>query len=246
MSASSDSRSATDRHPAPSTGLASRLLARMFFRQAVVADNVVAAPSMHLITLEGAELRDLRWAPGDKLQIRIGSGMATRTYTPLRWDPVRGSVQILAHALAAGPGSEWVRRAAPGDAVSLAGPRRSLALSAVDPQRGVIVGDETVIGLAAAWRPAHALFEASNQPAIQALLDSMGLQATAMTTQANEIHLDALSNAALCLDGPDVCFVLAGRAQTVRHVLRTLRAQGVSSRRILTKGYWAEGKTGLD
>ncbi|MBL8316740.1 MAG: siderophore-interacting protein [Rubrivivax sp.] len=232
--------------PDPALGLTARLLARMFFRPAEVSENRAIAAGMHLITLQGPALRELRWAAGDKLQVRISPGLLTRTYTPILWDTEHGRTQLLAHALAVGPGSEWVRRASPGQPVSLFGPRRSLALSDIDPMLGVLVGDETAIGLAAAWRPSHAVIEAVNQPAIQGLLDQLQLPATAMAAQPDGVHLDALANAALGLATPDTRFVLAGRARTVQHVMRALRQHGVAPHRILTKAYWAEGKMGLD
>lgn len=230
----------------PHTGMAARLLARVFFRAAEVAENRLIAGGMHLITLQGPALRDLHWVMGDKLQVRIGPGLLTRTYTPIHWDAANGRTQILAHALAAGPGSEWARRASPGQAVSLFGPRRSLTLVDIDHRQGVLLGDETAIGLAAAWRPANAVIEAVNRAAIQSLLEKMDLTATAMAAQTDGLHLDAMANAALGLRGAQTHFVLAGRARTVQHLLGALRRQGVPSTRILTKAFWADGKTGLD
>jgi ferric-chelate reductase (NADPH) len=233
----------TDEQPA---GLAARLIAQLLFRKAHVSANVRVAPGMHLITLQGPELQAVRWTVGDKLQVRLGAALQTRTYTPLSWDVDTGATQILAHALALGPGSEWVYRAAVGQPVSLFGPRRSLDLSRFDPSASVLLGDETAIGLVAAWRPGHALIETRDRPAIQALLDSMGLAGTAMAAQANALHLDALANAALGLAGPDTRFVLVGRARTVQHLLKALRQAGVRANRLLTKAYWADGKAGLD
>lgn len=228
------------------SGLAARLITRLFFRNAEVCENQLVAPAMHLITLQGPDLQALRWSPGDKLQIRLGASFQTRTYTPMSWDAAAGRTQILAHALAPGPGSEWAYRAAAGQAVSLFGPRRSLDLARLDPRAAVVVGDETAIGLVAAWRPLHALIETGQRPAVQGLMDSMELVGTAMASQADDLHLDALANAALGLAAHDTRFVLVGRARTVQHLLRALRRQGVSANRILTKAYWADGKTGLD
>ena len=87
------SDAALRRDPAP--GLAARLLTRIFFRPAAVMENRQVAEGLHLITLEGAALRDLPWSPGDKLQVRIGPGLLTRTYTPTCWDTAHGSTQIL-------------------------------------------------------------------------------------------------------------------------------------------------------
>lgn len=227
-------------------GLLPRLVTRLFFRAATVAENRRLADGLHLVTLEGPALRGAAWTPGDKLQLKTGAGLLTRTYTPIEWDPAAGRTRWLAHALAPGPGSEWVRRAAPGDLVSVMGPRRSLDLSGFDARRSVLVGDETAIGLAAAWRPAHAIFESGQRGAVQQVLDTLRLPATAIARQHLELHLDALANAMLCLAAPDTTFVLAGRARTLQHLLHALRSDGVDARRICTKAHWADGRMGLD
>lgn len=231
---------------APSEGLVPRLMTRLFFRGAQVSGNQRIAPGLHRITLQGPALRGLRWFPGDKLQLKLGPGLRTRTYTPIRWDAERGETEFIAHTLAAGPGSDWVRHAAPGQAVQVMGPRASLDLARFDPSRALLAGDETAIGLAAAWRPLHAFFEVDGAAGCTDLLRSLDLQATVVGRQPGDLQLDALANALLGLARPDSQFVLAGRARSVQHLLRALRVAGVPSGRILTKAYWAEGKVGLD
>jgi NADPH-dependent ferric siderophore reductase len=237
--------------PAPASsapeveGLVPRLLTRWLFREASVVHNDLVAPGLHRIELFGPALRGAQWTVGDKLQIRMGSGLQTRTYTPLYWDAVEGRTAILAHALAAGPGSEWVRRAGPGQQLSLFGPRRSLDLSALPAAEGVLVGDETSIGLAAAWRPASTILEVDQAAALQPLLGSLGINATLLAQRDEEHHLERLVEAALA-QGPDRHFVLVGRARTIQVLRRALREHGVASGRILTKAYWADGKAGLD
>ena len=232
--------------PASSEGLLPRLLTRLLFRQATVADHQPLGAGMHLITLAGPALRGARWRPGDKLKIKLGPGLQTRTYTPIDWDAGQGRTTLLVHALAWGPGSEWVRRAQAGRPVAVFGPRPALDLATFDARAGVLVGDETAIGLAAAWRPAQSIFEAGDRAGVQALVDSLDLPATAITRHTDDLHLDALANAMLGLVQPDSRFVLAGRARTVQHLLRALKHSGVGSERIRTKAYWAEGKAGLD
>lgn len=232
--------------PEPDTGPAARLLTKLFFRAAEVVENRRLDGGMHLITLQGAAWREARWRPGDKLQVKVGPGLLTRTYTPIHWDAETGRTQILAHALAVGPGSEWVRRASPGQAVWCFGPRRSLDLAELDPHQGVLLGDETTLGLAAAWRPREVLIEVGNPPAARRLLATIGLPATVMTRHPDGAHLHTLVHAALDLRAPSTNYVCAGRARSVQHLVRSLKAAGVPSKRILTKAYWADGKTGLD
>jgi NADPH-dependent ferric siderophore reductase len=138
-----------------------------------------------------------------------------------------------------------VRRARPGQPVAVFGPRLSLDLAALDARRGVLVGDETAIGLAAAWQPAHAVIEVDRAPALRPALQALGLKPALVERQAEARHDQALADAALAT-GPDRHFLLVGRAHTVQALLRTLRQHGVASSHIRTKAYWADGKTGLD
>lgn len=232
--------------PAGPPGLATRLVTRLLFRPAEVTHNQRLAPGLHRIGLAGPALRGLAWAPGDKLQLQLGGGLKTRTYTPICWDAQAGSTQLLAHALAPGPGSEWVRRAQPGQQVRVFGPRRSLDLAAWDPAHAVVVGDETTLGLAAAWRPAHTLLEADHACALHDLLHGLHLHAAVIPRQPRDQHLPTLTATLLGLVEPGMQVVLAGRARTLQHLLRALRGAGMGASRIRTKAYWADGKMGLD
>lgn len=223
-----------------------RLLTRLFFRQAVITAHQALAPGLFMISVQGQALEGLSWSPGDKLQIKVGPGMTNRTYTPIDWNPETGETRFVAHALAHGPGSEWVRHARVGQSVSVMGPRRSLDLSASPAATGVLVGDETSISLAAAWRPARIVLEVDRPEHIHALLRTWHLQAELVARQSDDAHLPALS--ALVLAGAEAAsrYVLTGRARTIQSLLPTLRADGVPRNRLLSKAYWAAGKTGLD
>lgn len=239
-------REAASGRPPAGDGVVSRLLTRLLFRQAEIVENRELASGLHLLTLEGPALRDLAWMPGDKIQVKLGSGMSTRTYTPIDWEAQQGRTRFIAHALTTGPGSLWVRNARPGEPVRLFGPRKSLDLSRLDTQTRVLVGDETAIGLAAAWHPTHTVFEVGDRTAAQSVTDRLDLPATLIARQQDDGHLETLADILFRLPGRDTGFVLAGRARTIQHLLKALRKNGVSTDRILTKAYWAEGKVGLD
>jgi len=236
--------------PAPESGgldrALPRLLTRLFFRHAVITAHQALAPGLFMISMQGQALKGLTWSPGDKLQIKVGPGMTNRTYTPIDWNPETGETRFVAHALAHGPGSEWVRHARVGQSVSLMGPRRSLDLSAWPAATGVLVGDETSISLAAAWRPARIVLEVDQPERIHALLQTWQLQAELVARQSDDAHLPALS--ARVLSGAEAAsrYVLTGRARSIQNLRSALRAQGVSRDRLLSKAYWAAGKTGLD
>ena len=50
---------------------------------------------MRRIVLGGEALRGIAWTPGDKLQIRQGHGLQTRTYTRIEWPPTLGELLFL-------------------------------------------------------------------------------------------------------------------------------------------------------
>lgn len=227
-------------------GLVTRLVMRAFFRQAKVVSNVAIAPALHRITLEGDALRGVAWQPGDKLQIRLGHGLQTRTYTPTEWDPVAGGTAFLAYTQASGPGSLWAARAMPGEPVEVMGPRTSLALEGLDPADGVVLGDETAVGLALAWGAGRAVLELSDPESLVALCHAQGLRSTLLAKQTDGHCLEEMER--VMWDGatPRTHFVLAGRASTVQRLHHRLRAGSVPARRIHTKAYWADGKLGLD
>ncbi|PTT79594.1 siderophore-interacting protein [Pelomonas sp. HMWF004] len=221
-------------------------LTRLFFHEAEVQANEALAPGLHRITLQGPQLRRLLWSPGDKLQLKLGRGMVTRTYTPMQWDTEAGRTDFIAHTLATGPGSDWVRDAAPGVPVAVFGPRSSLALNELDPADSLLVGDETSLSLAAAWRPARVLLEAGVPTAVQQVADVLGLRAWVVARLPGHMHWSELAAMMRTAVGPSTRVVLTGRAATVQHLLRQLKAHGIAASRIHTKAYWADGKAGLD
>lgn len=230
----------------PPTGAVPRLLAKLFFAEAVATGNVEIAPGLHIITIAGDGLRLARWMVGDKIQIRIGSGLQTRTYTPMDWDTATGTTRILAHRFTDGPGSRWVQSIAPGFPVSLFGPRRSLNVSAFDASETVVVGDETAIGLAASSEANRFVMEARDAGVASAALDALKIGGAVVQRQTGDEHLTSLSEEMLQGLTSETTFVLAGRAKTIQHLIGVLRRRDIHSRRIAVKAYWADGKAGLD
>ncbi len=221
-------------------------LTRLFFHEAEVQTNEVLAPGLHLITLHGPQLRGRLWSPGDKLQLKLGRGMQTRTYTPMTWDSDAGRTSFVAHTLARGPGSDWVHQAAPGQPLAVFGPRASLALTELAPADSLLVGDETALSVAAAWRPAQVLLEANIPTAVCMAAQALGLPVRAVARAPADSHWPDLATLMRASIGPNTHIVLVGRAATVQHLLRRLKGAGVHASRIRTKAYWADGKTGLD
>ncbi len=238
--------------PPPPPGPVTRTLLRWFLRHARIAAVETLSPHFRLADLEGEALRNVGWTPGQKIQVAMGSGLATRTYTPMSWDAEDGRTRMLAFAHGDGPGSRWASGLREGDTCRFFGPRRSLDLSGLAPPV-VLFGDETSFGLAAALGggPQAAgtvhVFEVSDVAESRPVLEAVGLgQATLIERIADDAHLAAVEAEMPRLAASGAHFVLTGKASSIQRVSRALKAAGVVSSRMTTKAYWAPGKSGLD
>ncbi len=182
----------------------------------------------------------------------MGSGLSARTYTPMSWDADSGRTQMLTFAHGDGPGSRWARELSEGDTCRFFGPRRSLDLSGLESPM-VLFGDETSFGLAAALRAcpqadgAVHVFEASDVAESRQVAEAIGLgQTTLIERITGDAHLATAEAELSRLAASGAHFVLTGKASSIQHVSRALKAVGVVSSRVKTKAYWAQGKIGLD
>ncbi len=238
--------------PFPQPGPVTRTLLRWLMRPARVAAVKTRSPHFRLVELEGEALKNVAWTAGQKVQVSMGSGLSTRTYTPMSWDTASGRTQMLTFAHGDGPGSRWASDLNEGDTCQFFGPRRSLDLSDLDSP-AVLFGDETSFGLAAALRdsPRGAgtihVFEVSDVAESRQVAEAIGLgQAMLIERIAGDAHLAVAEAELLRLAASGAHFVLTGKASSIQRVGRALKAAGVVSSRLKTKAYWAPGKIGLD
>jgi NADPH-dependent ferric siderophore reductase len=245
---------ATDSPERPGAGAPGRLskaLTRLFMKPATIVANERLSDRFHLITLEGPALAGVAWGPGQKVQIAMGSAFVTRTYTPIEWNASAGRACILGYAHGEGPGSDWVRSVAPGDACDVFGPRASLDLGRL-PGPLVVAGDETSIGLAYAAthqdpaRRVSACLEVTDVESVRHVAAHLGLEDMALFAKSgDEAHLAGMEAALAEGLATGASFVLTGKAGTIQRLRQSLRVQ-MPTARLATKAYWAPGKTGLD
>lgn len=233
-------------------GRLGRALIRLLMKQARIVEAEPVAEGFRLLTLESHEFKKLHWIPGQKVQIAMGSAFVARTFTPIEWDAVAGRTRILGYAHGDGPGSAWISNARAGDECDVFGPRASLDVGRANGMC-VVLGDETSIGLAyAASRhvpgsPMQCLLEvnvAADAHAALARLDLGGAELFERTQ--NEAHLADIERRLPALVAAGATFVLTGKASSIQRLRRALKALGTSSSRVMTKPYWAPGRTGLD
>jgi len=233
-------------------GRLSQALIRLLMKRATVTANETLAQGFRLITLEGPALRNVVWTPGQKIQIAMGSAFLARTYTPIAWNAATGRACILGYAHGTGPGSAWLREAVPGTRCDIFGPRASLDINHLDGPLAIF-GDETSIGLAHAITqsdragPVVGGFEVGNVEACSTVTSQLALDGFALVArEADDAHLARMEARLAPLAASGSAFVLSGKAGTIQRVRQTLKYLAVPPSRIVTKAYWAPGKTGLD
>jgi NADPH-dependent ferric siderophore reductase len=235
--------------PERSLGRLERTVARLFTRSAAVAEARSIGDRFRWVALEGAELRGVRWSPGQKVQVAMGD-WTYRTYTPLSWDADRGRAELLVFLHGDSPGAAWGRTVAVGDGCVLMGPRGSIDVPAVQAP-ALLFGDETSVGLAVAMRATlrdvHVILEVGDRLEVERVLDAVGLGEVELVERTEgDTHLQDIE--ALAAGFRDVQgLVLSGKAPSIQALGRTLRTSlSLSRAQVKTRAYWAPGKRGLD
>lgn len=235
------------------TGIEAAVL-KLFTRRAEVASVEPLGEHFRLLTLTGEDLKDTTWIPGQKVQMALGSWVH-RTYTPLVWDRVHGTTQLLGYVHGNGPGSAWIASASANAPCVLLGPRASLDLTAL-PRPLAFFGDETSFGAAASLRLTSGgtndvafFFEVSSVTEALPVLERIGVDdAVVIARSSGERHLDEVQARLLRLFEKRFATqaVLTGKASSIQRVHNALRRAGVSGKQLKTRAYWAPGKAGLD
>jgi ferric-chelate reductase (NADPH) len=227
-------------------------LKRMLFRRASVSSIKPISPLFRLIDLEGEELRNVAWLPGQHIRVAVGTGMTLRTYTPMSWDVEKGRTQLLVFLHGDGPGCCWARGAKEGDACEFMGPSRSLTLPTSDEPLALF-GDETCFGLAFALqyvlqaKGTKFFFEVSNPDESRQALQIIGIhEATLVARVTDGGGLLSVAEEMSRLASDDHQCALTGNALSIKRVKTALKEIGTKPLPVSVKPYWAPGKTGLD
>lgn len=229
-------------------------ITRIFMKSATVSECRALSEQFRLVTLGGDALRGVKWTPGQKIQVALGS-WAYRTFTPISWDAEHGSTQLLVFLHGEAPASTWGRALKVGDPCALFGPRDSLDLSALD-RPALVFGDETSFGLAHAlgFTPkgtagVRMLFEVTSRQVAQGILEQLGIAgAELIERRPDDAHLNEVEQVAVDqLQAHSIrSWALSGKASSIQRLSKRLRGLGVSRGQIRTRAYWAPGKVGLD
>ncbi len=227
---------------------------RMLFHSAVVSEVVPLSGHFRLIQLEGEELKEVAWTPGQKIQVHLGN-LACRTYTPIDWNSVKGAARFLAFLHGNGPASEWASSLRQGTTCQFIGPRSSLDFTA-NKGAAVFFGDETSIGAAVAHQSCSSeaersmyFFEVNSIPESQEVIERLGLRNAKLIAKIPGVrHLFEVERLMIEANMMALAshWIFTGNAQSIQEVKKSLRNRWGTLGRSSTKAYWAYGKKGLD
>lgn len=207
------------------------------------------SPQIKKIRLQG-DISKMNFQIGYANVIRV-SETDYRNYTVAGYDVKEGILDIVIHIHGNGAGSRYIDTLETGDELYISAPRGH---KVYDPksEKQFIFGDETSLGLACSFLPAlkcnghhfHFCFELEeenlNAPQV------LGLENFTVFPKNGSFRNEAWINDLSFLrtdDWLDANFVLTGNVksvQTFRKILKN-RTRG----KILSQGYWLEGKKGL-
>ncbi len=175
----------------------------------------------------------------------------TRTFTPRRWDPATGQLELEFVLHGHGPASQWATQAKPGDQVAVSQPRRTYEVLP-DSRWVLLAGDESALPAIATLLEAidpgiavHVLVELEDSDHQVALPACAGTDQRWLLRLPGERPGAALTAAIAAWPapaGPGQVWA-ACEAVAVRDIRsRLLGPLGWPADRILTRGYWRAGE----
>jgi len=221
-----------------------------------VVGAAALSSSFRRLSLTAPGIEGLQYAAGQDLMLRIpltDDKVVNRRYTIRTLDPVARRVLIDVSLHGAGPGTDWVSAASPGDHIDAIGPRGKITLRP-DADWHLFVADET--GLPGALAMMEALPAGSVAIAILEVDGPEDEQASAAPQSARLgvrwLHRSgdavpgdpaALQSAAAGVDLPGGVghAYVAAEAGVVRGVSRILTERGLVPEQISGKAYWRRG-----
>ncbi|HEX3715319.1 MAG TPA: siderophore-interacting protein [Trebonia sp.] len=212
-----------------------------------------AAPTSHIkvfLPADGQDEPNLpEYTPDGAVYAGEGPPPTVRTYTPRRYDPAAGTLEIQFLLHGDGPASEWAARAKPGDKLAVAGPGGRFSL---EPPAGYwwLAADESAIPAVATLLEALPETTAADvHIEVDGPDDELELRGPAkaeVTWHYREPGaygraLAAAARAAVIDDGARVW--VACESGAMRDIRRYFtRERGIPLGQLVTRGYWRTGE----
>ena len=223
-------------------------------RPLVVRDKTRVTPQMIRLVLAGDDLADFQSpAPDDHVKLLIdgpGGEPVMREYTPRAFDPQAGTLTIDFAVHEAGPATQWAVDAAPGDRLTVAGPRGSTVIAPVFDW-WLLIGDETALPAMGRWVEGMAQGAAVTTlglvtgPAEEQHWQTLANHVAHWCHRADPADPQAAASAVAGLDLPEGRgFVwIAAEAGVARHIRdHFLTARNHPRHWLKAAGYWTAGK----
>ncbi len=175
---------------------------------------------------------------------------ATRTFTPRRWDPATGRLDLEFVLHGHGPASQWATQAQPGDQVAVSQPRRTYELLP-DSRWLLLAGDESALPAMATLLeaidpdvPVHVAAELEDSGHEVALPARAGADVRWLPRQPGDRPGATLTSAVAAWTPPPGAGQVWAACEAV--AVRDIRSEllgplGWPADRILTRGYWRAG-----
>lgn len=194
--------------------------------------------------------RKFNFGVGSFIDFRV-SDTEARRYTVSYVDDMRERLELIAHIHGEAPGSCFMRKLDIGDTVNI-NPPREYKYYEPTAAKYVIFGDETSLGLACSFLPVliqnrhqfqfYLELEKENHDIVSLLPLSNCTVFDKNDAFSDEKWVDALP-VVQSTEWQQSNFVLTGNAKSVRTFRKVLKARNAG--KIVSHGYWLEGKKGL-
>lgn len=220
-------------------------------RSPVHTGRVVAAelltPRMRRVVVRSEAMRDVDLRPAQDVELHLREDTGRRvkrryTIRTARLDAGELDLDVLLHG--DGPGARWGANAAPGDEITLQGPRGKLVLS--DADWHLLCGDESALPAIAA------ISEALDQPALAVIECADAGDELPVRADTHWVHRgarppgapDLLLRALGSLDLPAGAghAYLMGETRTMVALRALLEHRGIDHDAVFVKGYWNVGR----
>jgi NADPH-dependent ferric siderophore reductase len=215
--------------------------ARTLGRAARVLEIRSISPHVVRLRVQGAAVRRLVFAPGDKIKLHVGDGQL-RSFTPTAVDPSAGVFEIVVHVHGDSPTARWLAARQADDEVRFLGPASSVQGPRAPLPWAAFYGDETTIGLAEALAAALAdgtpwLGAIETRPEDAIAVAHLSLRSV-VRTESHGPGLVAHLQGATLPPGPGVVW-LSGEASSVLALRESALARGIPRDRLCIKPYWS-------
>ena len=234
-------------------------ISRRFSQQAVVLNKQQIAAHTFRLTIQGDDLRDLSYIPGEHLRVLVGFDKATslrdkvRTYSIWRYDQSQATIELAVCTYSTGIGARWVQDICVGDTVYFTGPKGKFT---VDHSGDFYVFAGDVSALAHLYEinrnlpdsPKRIGFIYANDDAdfFPDLTNTTPFDFHRLPQNPSEVAIERLASLTKKYTGKGILYIggdsrfCVNLNQYFRHSLHW------TSQQIKTKPFWAPNKVGLE